>query len=156
MASIKTEATELAVAFGLLGVDPTVAEFSEVAARFEGTLTQEKFDIFKRACTGRYRDLCRLLYCVAQDTKEHCPGLLPEGANVRWLGPLQQSRSVTTPQDLVMSATAISVKVNVGLSLTYPHTIFLFLSRAVLFQQLVQKIGIVQWHLKPIRNCSSW
>jgi hypothetical protein len=112
VASIKTEATELAVAFGLLGVDPTVAEFSEVAARFEGTLTQEKFDIFKRACTGRYRDLCRLLYCVAQDTKEHCPGLLPEGANVRWLGPLQQSRSVTTPQDLVMSATAISVKVN--------------------------------------------
>ena len=69
MASIKTEATELAVAFGLLGVDPTVAEFSEVAARFEGTLTQEKFDIFKRACTGRYRDLCRLYIALRRIPK---------------------------------------------------------------------------------------
>lgn len=114
LASIKTEATELSVAFGLIGVAPETAYFEDVESRFEGTLSREKFDTFQHAYINdeKLNPLCTSLYEIAEATRNVCPDLFPEQANVRWYGPFHQSRTVTTPQDLVMAATAISVKEN--------------------------------------------
>ena len=114
LASLKTEATELSVAFGLIGINPSTVCFEDVESRFEGTLPEEKFSNFQNAIAND-RSVSRIwesLYLAAYNTKEVRPDLFPPHANIRWYGPLKQSRVVTTPQDLVMAATAISVKEN--------------------------------------------
>ena len=103
LASIKTEATELSVAFGLIGVAPETAYFEDVESRFEGTLSREKFDTFQHAYINdeKLNPLCTSLYEIAEATRNVCPDLFPEQANVRWYGPFHQSRTVTLPRSVI-------------------------------------------------------
>src|SRR5690606_15126537 len=50
------------------------------------------------------------LFGLGHRLMETRPDLFPAAANVRWLGPVKQSRAVAASQDLVVGTTSISVK----------------------------------------------
>lgn len=112
MASEKTEATELAVGFGILGVDPATAVYADVADRFEGTLTENKFATFQDTYR-RNTDLARpieTLWFLGDRLREEHPELFPARLTVRWLGGVQQAGTVRGAKDLEVGTTVISVK----------------------------------------------
>lgn len=111
MPSPRTECTELAVAFGLLQTNPTGISYDEVSSSFEGTLPAESFARFQTAFDD-FEDISLPLFNLGTQLIDRCPELFPRGANVRWMGPLKQSGTVTVSQDLIVGATAVSVKEN--------------------------------------------
>jgi len=112
VADERTETTELAVAFGLINLHPLETDYRSIGSRFEGTLTEAKFEELKATLRGNaeLQSMFDQLFQLGVRLKRARPDLFPDSANVRWVGPIQQSRSVTVSQDLVCGTTSISVK----------------------------------------------
>jgi len=100
VADERTETTELAVAFGLLNIHPSETDYRSISTRFEGTLTGEKFQNLKNTLRDStvLRNMFDKLFELGVCLKRARPDLFPDSANVRWVGPVQQSRSVTVSQ----------------------------------------------------------
>lgn len=130
MPSLRTEATELAVAFGLIDVNLVSSDFLQVASRFEGTLTEAKYREVQTAIQSdpNLMALVESLWQLGRDLQAKRPDLFPAGANVRWLGPVRLARSVAGAQDLVLGTTAVSIKAdsNVVYNLS-PYNLFVSL-----------------------------
>jgi len=110
--SSKTETTELAVAFGLLGIqEPDRLNEAEAAARFNGTLTAEKFQAFLTEfdTRGADRTLYRQMHAVGLRLREADPALSSLGS-LRWTGPEQQASTATMARDIQAGYISISVK----------------------------------------------
>lgn len=112
MATPRTETTELAVGFGLLGVHPLHTEHGPLSTKFEGTLTATKFSELQDTLRNdkRLKTKFDRLFDLGRRLKTKRPDLFPAVANVRWLGPVKQSRAVAASQDLMVGTTSISVK----------------------------------------------
>lgn len=110
MPTLKTECTELAVAFGVLDRDPLNVNPDELQALFEGTLTAEKFYRFcKEYATSRNSQLYRTLFRLGRAIRSH--RLFSKVESVSWRGPEKQASSVSSSQDIVVSGgVPISVK----------------------------------------------
>ena len=109
MPSVKTETSELAVAFGILGMDPG-GRYSaqEIERRFEETLTPEKYTRFvgeygkDAALYGRLHAVGRLL------AARYSP--FSGAASVQWTGPYRQAATASGAKDLLVANTPVSVK----------------------------------------------
>lgn len=113
MARQKTEATELALAFGLAGVDPTAISFQE-ASQAVLSLTASGFQA-TRALIAPTSPLARDLEALVQLGKRLAsahPDLFPRAGKVLWIGGVKQSGTVTLPIDIRHGSTHVSVKYN--------------------------------------------
>lgn len=136
MATPRTETTELAVAFGLLDITPLQTEYGPIGSRFESTLTASKFEELRDTLRSdtRLRNKFDRLFRLGRHLKQTRPDLFPAAANVRWLGPVKQSRTVAASQDLMVGTTSISVKAEsrVVFNLS-PHNLFVSLPQGRVF-----------------------
>lgn len=110
MPTPKTECTELAVGFGLLGVDPLQVSALQIGAYWIDTLSPRKFSEFARqfAVAEAYY---RRFYAIGVKLRQsHTLFQSTQITSVRWEGPQQQASSVTIPVDLLAANTPISVK----------------------------------------------
>ncbi|MDH7578438.1 MAG: hypothetical protein QHH75_11660 [Bacillota bacterium] len=123
MPSLKTECTELAVAFGILNREPLSVDPGELKALFEGTLTPEKFLDFRKEYADSRSGLYETLFCLGQNIRQqHSP--FSAVKSLFWNGPNRLAPSVSSSQDLVvLGSVAISVKVgsNVVYNLSPPN-----------------------------------
>jgi hypothetical protein len=109
MPTTKTEASELAVAFGILDMDPTKSYAAEeLERRFEGTLSADKHSRFLAEYQkdpqlyGRLHGVGRML------AKGHTP--FAQAASVQWTGPYHQASTASGAKDLLVANTPVSVK----------------------------------------------
>ncbi len=109
MPSPKTETSELAVAFGILGTEPSERYSpAEIERRFEGTLSPEKYERFLKeyrngaALYGRLYEVGRLI------AVRHAP--LAQMSSLRWTGPYQQAATTSVAKDLLVANTPVSIK----------------------------------------------
>jgi len=111
MPSAKTEATELSVAFGLLGyTDPTARPFTEVEEKFEGTLIPEKHQAYIEEYTRpRNQPLYSRMLNVGANLRLRYP-LFSNLTSLRWSGPERQAATIATARDLQAVNVPISVK----------------------------------------------
>jgi DNA modification methylase len=111
MPSEKTECSELSVAFGLLGVrDPLILSEQEIQARFENSLTLEKYERFKKEFSNPvnsrlYRQLIKLGLII----RAKYP-LFNNLVSANWCGPQKQARTDSGPRDILAANTSISIK----------------------------------------------
>lgn len=105
----KTECTELAVGFGILGRDPKKVDPGEVENLFSGTLTQKKF----RAFLSEYdkSELYQELFYLGNEIRNKYEPFR-NISSLKWRGPDRMSPSVSSSQDLlVLGCMPVSVKV---------------------------------------------
>jgi len=122
MPSAKTEASELSVAFGILGLNPAEPHPQAVIdERLDGSLTREKFEAF-RSEYHQNLQLYQRLYHVGQGISERHPPFRQAGV-VQWTGPFQQASTTSVAKDLLVANTPISVKTesNVVANLSPPN-----------------------------------
>ena len=108
MASPKTEATELSVAFGMLGYsNPLDTTYREVQSNFQGTMSQEKYQTYiaEYPENGLYQ---RMLNAGARIRAEYPP--FARLSEIRWLGAERQAATVSTARDLQALNMPISIK----------------------------------------------
>jgi hypothetical protein len=122
MPSAKTETSELSVAFGILGLDPThVYPQSEIELLLGGFLSGEKYIAF-RAEYNRDTDLYERLLRVGRImSHRHLP--FKQAGVVKWTGPLRQASTASVAKDLLVANTPVSVKTdsNVVANLSPPN-----------------------------------
>ncbi len=122
MPSAKTETSELSVAFGILGMDPThVYPQSEIDLRFDDSLSEEKFAAFRaeyKRNTALYNRLLRVGWTMRN---RHLP--FKRAGVVQWTGPFHQASTTSVAKDLLVANTPISVKTesNVVANLSPPN-----------------------------------
>lgn len=110
MATFKTEASELSLAFGILNRnDPTHVNAEEIPTLFEGTLSFEKFESYLTELRGpNNRNYERLLELGVRlrGSYQH----FSNARSLRWLGPDRQPGFVTAAQDILVCNIPVSVK----------------------------------------------
>jgi hypothetical protein len=124
LASRKTEATELSLAFGILDRDPKAVEPAEIPLLFEGTLSPEKFAVYLDEHYGPNIRLYDTLFKLGARIRHSYPHFRA-APSLRWLGPDKLSRSVSSAQDLLVCGIPVSIKndSNVVYNLS-PHNLF--------------------------------
>ena len=109
MPSAKTETSELSVAFGILGMDPThVYPQSEIDLRFDDSLSEEKFAAFRAEYKRNPALYNRLLRVGWTMRNRHLP--FKRAGVVKWTGPFHQASTTSVAKDLLVANTPISVK----------------------------------------------
>lgn len=111
MATEKTEATELSVAFGILGIEsPTSLPYESVLSLFESTLSEQKYRRFEKEFVNpvNHRLYMKLINLGLQLRKTYSS--FNAISSVQWCGPERQSRTDTGARDLIVANTPISVK----------------------------------------------
>lgn len=109
MPSAKTEASELSVAFGILGLDPAGSySQDEIEQYFDGSLTRDKYEKY-RAEYKKKPELYKRLYQVGLTMGEH-HSPFRQARVVQWTGPQQQASTTSVAKDLLVANTPISVK----------------------------------------------
>ena len=122
MPSAKTETSELSVAFGILGLDPThFFPQSEIELRFAGSLSEEKYAAFRaeyKRDTELYERLLRVGRIMSH---KHLP--FKQASVVQWTGPFRQAATTSVAKDLLVANTPVSVKTesNVVANLSPPN-----------------------------------
>lgn len=108
MSSSQTTTTELAIAFGLLDLEPNLADRSKINALFKGSLSPQVFEEF---LVEFYRNqpLYRRFYSIGVELRICCPPFEILDF-VQWVGGTQQSQSVVIPKDVFAANTPISIK----------------------------------------------
>ena len=108
MSNPQTTATELAIAFGLLDIEPAFIDRSDLGDLFRGTLSPEEFEKFHQAFY-RNQPLYRRFYSIGVELRICYPPFEILDF-VRWVGGVKQSQSVTIPKDVFAANTPISIK----------------------------------------------
>jgi len=108
MATPKTEATELSVAFGLLGYeDPRAITYASISGALLNTLDEETFTQYSEEFLSD-PIYFRMLSVGKNLRQHHAPfNALTE---LQWLGPDRQAATTSTAMDLLAANTPISVK----------------------------------------------
>jgi len=109
MPSAKTETSELSVAFGILGLDPTYFyPQSEIELRFNGSLSEEKYEAFRKEYKRDTELYERLLRVGRIMSDRHIP--FKQADVVQWTGPFRQASTTSVAKDLLVANTPVSVK----------------------------------------------
>ncbi len=123
MPTPRTEATEIAVGFGLLNSVINNRTNDEIKTLFEGTLSYDKYLEFVKEYERdleKYQDF----YTVGNLLRENYP-LLSNVEHIRWTGPERQAGIVGIAQDLLANNIPISVKDNSNVVLNpSPYNLF--------------------------------
>ena len=108
MPSLRTETSELAVAFGILGIDPE-QELTEDQTEtfFEGTLSRDKYSDFVSEYPRNI--VYRRMHQVGRDVRSNV-SLLQHIESLRWSGPARQASTISAAADLYVANVPISVK----------------------------------------------
>jgi hypothetical protein len=122
MPSAKTETSELSVAFGILGLDPThLYPQSEIVLQFDDSLSEDKYEAFLieyKRNTALYERLLRVGWTMRN---RHLP--FKRAGAVKWTGPFHQASTTSVAKDLLVANTPVSVKTesNVVANLSPPN-----------------------------------
>ena len=109
MPSIRTEASELAVGFGILQLDPSQQLHpDEIDKYFEGSLSREKYTDFLQEYPGK-ENLHLRMHRVGSKLRSAEP-LFASVSSLRWAGPDRQAATATASSDLLVANTPVSVK----------------------------------------------
>lgn len=108
MSSSQTTTTELAIAFGLLDLEPNLADRTKINALFKGSLTLQVFEEFLIEFY-RNQPLYRRFYSIGVEMRICYPPFEILDF-VQWVGGTQQSQSVVIPKDVFAANTPISIK----------------------------------------------
>ena len=109
MPSAKTETSELSIAFGILGLDPThFYPQSEIELRFNGSLSEEKYEAFRKEYKRDTELYERLLRVGRIMSDRHIP--FKQADVVQWTGPFRQASTTSVAKDLLVANTPVSVK----------------------------------------------
>lgn len=135
----KTEATELAVGFGILGQDPLNIDLDKIEELFCGTLNLDKFQNFQQEYSSNYKLIptYHLLYNLGLKIRDYLISKNITPQIIEWTGPQRQYASVTLSKDLIIpNSLPISVKTesNVVYNLS-PFNLFVQLPQALGFQK---------------------
>jgi len=110
MASKKTEATELALAFGLLGIeDPEDVKSQQLEILFEGTLTPEKYFDFIDSYEHTYNQICGRMISVGLQVRNSHP-YVKNYSSLKWIGEQQLYITTSLSKDLQIGPIAVSAK----------------------------------------------
>lgn len=114
MATVKTEISELSVAFGILELkpDPCITE-KEIISWFRSSLPYSKY---KKYCQeirkdATLRQLAHELFILGKNLREKCTSF-NQVSSVLWIGGKRQGSTVTSSQDLSVNTVPVSVKVD--------------------------------------------
>jgi len=142
--SLKTECTELAVAFGILNREPLSVDPDELEALFEGTLTPEKFLDFRKEYANSRTRLYQTLFNLGRNIRQQ-HSLFGAAKSLSWSGPDKLAPSVSSSQDLLVLGT-IPISVKVGSNVVYN------LSPPNLFERVPRGLAFISraenWFLK--------
>ncbi|OGO17258.1 MAG: hypothetical protein A2Z14_08670 [Chloroflexi bacterium RBG_16_48_8] len=144
MPTLRTEASELSVAFGILGLDPTTHLTEvELEHHFQGTLDRSKYDAFLLEYSKRH-DLHSRMRRVGRQIRNAEP-LFSQIDTLQWTGPTRQASTATASADLIAANTPISVKAisNVAANPS-PHNLIYNLPGGQAFTQHEDNWYIVQ------------
>lgn len=115
MPTLKTEVSELSVAFGILGVKPInpVLSEEEISTKFENTLPYDKYIKY---CEGiekneELHQLSRELFILGKELRKEY-SVFNNVNSLKWTGGRRQGSTVTSSQDLMVNMVPISVKVD--------------------------------------------
>lgn len=108
MATAKTETTELAVGFGLLGYsDPSNLLFDQIAKNFDASLDERTFSRFRIEFSKD--KLYKRMHEVGLKLRDvYAP--FKDLTNIIWSGPERQAATTSTAKDLFAANVPISVK----------------------------------------------
>ena len=110
MASHKTEATELSLAFGLLGInDPLSIDASEIDYLFEGTLSKRKFEEYKNDFLSDINSLCRKMVSVGVEVRRNHQHI-KNYSTLKWTGPSNIFITTALAKDIEIGVIAVSAK----------------------------------------------
>lgn len=110
MASKKTEATELALAFGLLGINNPIKMSQDERRRFfEGTLTESVYTEFLDSYSGRYRSVCQEMLKVGLRIRQNHPHI-KNYDSLQWMGKEQIYITTSLSKDIQIGPLAVSSK----------------------------------------------
>lgn len=127
MPTAKTEATELAVGFGILDLNPSVRLLqNEIDTFFDGTLPESKYNRFLEEYSRNHAFYSRFYEVGRRLRYEHHP--IQHSSTVQWTGPQQQAATASFSRDLLVGDIPISVKAesNVVANLS-PYNLFISL-----------------------------
>lgn len=144
MPSLRTEASELAVAFGILGLSPQQPlDDDALQARFQGSLSSSKYAAF----LGEYAakpDVHPRMHKVGKQLRANEP-LFSQVDSLQWAGPDRQASTATASADLVVANTPVSVKAGSNVVANpSPHNLILNLPSGQAFAQNEANWYIVQ------------
>ena len=129
VARVKTETTELAMAFGILGIDnPLRLSDEEIARCFQGTLLPTKYERFRGEFAGsKHQGLYHRLYRLGLALRKGYP-LFGNVAELEWYGPRPQAKTTTASIDLMVANTPVSVKAGSNVVRNFsPYNLFISL-----------------------------
>lgn len=110
MASRKTEATELSLAFGMLGIDePLNCDYQQIEHLFEETLPEEKFYDFQESYRGEFRTICERMLRVGLEIREKHP-FVKNYPTLRWIGEQRVYITTSLSKDIQIGPIAVSAK----------------------------------------------
>jgi len=111
MARVKTETTELSLAFGILGTeDPLHVSAEELATLFRNTVHPSKYERFRGEFVApRNRELYQKLHGLGLTLRERFQPFSGV-ADLEWCGPIQQAQTTTASIDLTVANLDVSVK----------------------------------------------
>jgi tRNA A-37 threonylcarbamoyl transferase component Bud32 len=108
MSSAQTTTTELAIAFGLLDLEPNLADRAKINGLFKGSLSPQVFEEFLIEFY-RNQPLYRRFYSIGVEMRICYPPFEILDF-VQWVGGVQQSQSVVIPKDIFAANTPVSIK----------------------------------------------
>jgi DNA modification methylase len=127
MARVKDECSELAVAFGMLGIsDPLNLSDSQVAEYFVNTLPLAKYARFRNEfLSSQNASLYRKLHDVGKRLRESY-AQFSTVSSLTWEGPRKQPSTTTASIDLIVANTPVSVKAGSNVVQNpSPHNLFI-------------------------------
>lgn len=128
MASKKTEATELSLAFGMLGIEkPGNIPYTQVEHLFEGSLPELTYDDFIKSYRGEYQPICERMLTVGIEIREKHPHV-KNYSTLKWIGGDQVYITTSLSKDIQIGPIAVSAKAksNVVANLS-PHNLLVAL-----------------------------
>lgn len=144
MPSLRTEASELAVAFGILGLDPQQPlDEDALQARFQGSLSPSKYSDFLGEYAAR-AELHPRMHSVGTQLRANEP-LFSRVDSLQWAGPNRQASTATASADLVVANIPVSVKAGSNVVANpSPHNLIINLPGGQAFSQNEANWYIVQ------------
>jgi len=124
MPSLKTECSELSVAFGLLNEELLSVNTNGLDSLFESTLSLTKYASSKTEYLDKYNIYERMVG-VGKSLRENY-GPLNGLSSLKWLGPTQQATTTTMAKDLLAGTIPISIKLNSNVVTNFsPYNLFI-------------------------------
>lgn len=110
LASKKTEATEISLGFGLIGIDnPNKVKDEQINNLFNQTLSIQKFREFLDSFNGKYNDVCKDMVAVGLMIREN-HSYIATNTSIKWIGPENVMIATSLSKDLQIGPVAISAK----------------------------------------------